>query len=226
MDEYVRNFLMTTAAKAQLDAMSTARQSGKKPRVKRTEHGDACKWCQSKVGTYDSPGSDVFERHSGCEGKITTEGYMSRNGLLGNYKKGAGPGAAAPIAPDGGQVVFRGVGSYNTGFGLGDMFGNALYVARDTNTAAKFGNVSKLSMPLKSKDILLVTTDNQLETLQLAGMKWAARTGNSVAVSDFMPAYLRSLGYKAVEVKASVDPLAGIAIIDPATIKKMQAQMK
>jgi len=223
MDEYIRNFLMTMAAKAQKDAMSTARQSGKKPTVTRTESSDACKWCRSKVGTYESPGSDVFERHGGCEGKITTKGYMSKNGLLGNYKKAGGPGAAAPIAPDGGQVVFRGTGANVSSAGL--ELGTGFYVARDTATAANFGNVAQLSLPLKSKDILLIASDNQYQKLILDAQKWAVRNGGSLDTNDFIPAYVRYLGYKAAEVAATVDPLGGIAVYDPAIIKKLQKQM-
>lgn len=223
MDEYIRNFLMSTAAKAQKDAMVTARQSGKKPTVTRTESGDACKWCRSKVGTYENPGSDVFERHGGCEGKIVTKGYMSKNGLLGNYKKPTGPGAAAPIAPDGGQVVFRGTGANVSPAGL--ELGTGFYVARDTATAANFGNVAQLSLPLKSKDILLIASDNQYQKLILDAQKWTVRTGGSLDTNDFIPAYIRYLGYKAAEVAASVDPLGGIAVYDPAIIKKLQKQM-
>jgi hypothetical protein len=223
MDEYIRNFLMSSAAKAQRDATTTARQSGKKPTVTRTEHSDACKWCQSKVGTYENPGSDVFERHGGCEGKIVTKGYGSRNGLLGNYKKNTGPGAAAPIAPDGGQVVFRGTGSNVSAGGL--ELGSGFYVARDTATAANFGNVAQLSLPLKSKDILLIASDNQYQKLILDAQKWAVRTGNSLDSNDFIPAYVRYLGYKAAEVAPTVDPLGGIAVYDAAVIKKLQKQM-
>lgn len=225
MDEYIKNFLMSSAAKAQGDATRTARQSGKRPTVTRTEHSDACKWCQSKTGTYTDPGSDVFERHGGCEGKIVTKGYGSRNGLLGNYKAGksAGPGAAAPIAPDGGQVVFRGTGRNVSPAGL--ELGNALYVARDSATAANFGNVAQLSLPLKSKDILLIASDNQYQKLILDAQKWAVRTGSSLDSNDFIPAYVRYLGYKAAEVAPTVDPLGGIAVYDPTIIKKLQKQM-
>lgn len=225
MDEYIKNFLMSTAAKAQKDAVVTARQSGKKPTVTRTEHSDACKWCQSKTGTYENPGSDVFERHGGCEGKITTKGYGSRNGLLGNYKAGKAPagGAAAPIAPDGGQVVFRGTGNNVSSAGL--ELGSGFYVARDTATASQFGNVAQLSLPLKSKDILLIASDNQYQKLILDAEKWAVRTGNSLDSNDFIPAYVRYLGYKAAEVAATVDPLGGIAVYDPAIIKRLQKQM-
>lgn len=226
MDEYIKNFLMSSAAKAQGDATRTARQSGKRPTVTRTEHSDACKWCQSKVGTYENPGSDVFERHGGCEGKITTKGYGSRNGLLNNYKAGksAGPGAAAPIAPDGGQVVFRGTGR-NVGNAGGLELGNGFYVARDTGTASQFGNVAQLSLPLKSKDILLISSDDQLDKLILEAQKWTVRTGGSLDNREFIPAYIRYLGYKAAEVSPTVDPLGGIAVYDPAIIKKLQKQM-
>lgn len=224
MDEYIRNFLMSNAAKAQKDAVTNARQSGKRPTVTRTEHSDACKWCQSKAGTYESPGSDVFERHGGCEGKIITKGYMSKNGLLGNYKGGKQPvGAAAPIAPDGGQVVFRGSGNNVSAAGL--ELGSGFYVARDTATAANFGNVAQLSLPLKSKDIILITSDNQYQKLILDAQRWAVRTGNSLDSNDFIPAYVRYLGYKAAEISPTVDPLGGIAIYDPAIIKKLQKQM-
>jgi hypothetical protein len=226
MEEYLKNFLMSSAAKAQKDAFTTARQSGKRTTVvERTEHGDACKWCQSKTGTYENPGSDVFERHGGCEGKIVTKGYRARNGLLNNYKaKGAGgPGAAAPIARDGGQVVYRGTGNNVSSAGL--ELGSGLYVARDTATAAQFGNVAQLSLPLKTKDILLIASDSQYEKLVLDAQKWAVRTGNSLDSNDFIPAYVRYLGYKAAEVSPKVDPLGGIAIYDPAIIKKMQKQL-
>lgn len=223
MDEYIKNFLMNTAAKAQKDAVTNARQSGKRPTVTRTEHGDACKWCQSKAGTYTDPSSDVFARHGGCEGKIETKGYMSRNGLLGNYKGGVAPSRTAPttgaVDSRGNQVVYRGTG--NNAGAAGPMFGNALYVARDQATASQFGEVATLSMPIKAKDILLVATDNQLDKLQLDAQRWAVRTGNSLDPNDYLPAYIRYLGYKAVEVKPTVDPFAGIAIIDPAVIRKM-----
>lgn len=224
MQEYVANFLMTMAAKAQMDATTTARQSGKRPTVTRTESGDACKWCRSKVGTYESPDSSVFERHGGCEGKIVTKGFRSRNGTLNNYKNKSGNvGAAAPIAPDGGQVVFRGTGNNVSAAGL--ELGRGFYVARDTGTAANFGNVSQLSLPLKSKDILFIASDNQYEKLVLDAQKWAVRTGNSLDANDFIPAYVRNLGYKAAEVAPAVDPLGGIAIYDPKIIQRLEAQM-
>lgn len=224
MEEYLRNFLMSSASKAQKDATTNARQSGKRPVVERTEHGDACKWCQSKVGTYENPSGEVFARHGGCEGRIITKGYGSRNGLLSNYKSGSFTSRTAEttgaVDSKGNQVVYRGVGGAPAG--RANMFGNALYVARDQSTASQFGNVAQLSMPIKASDILLIATDNALDKLQLDAQRWAVRTGASLDPNDYLPAYVLHLGYKAVEVKATVDPVAGIAIIDPKIIKKMQ----
>lgn len=224
MQEYIANFLMWSAAKAQKDAVTTARQSGKRPTMTRKESSDACKWCRGKAKTYegDIP-AEAYHRHGGCEGQIITEGFRSRNGLLNNYKKPSGPGAAAPIAPDGGQVVFRGTGNNVSAGGL--ELGTGFYVARDTATASNFGNVAQLSLPLKSKDIFLIATDNQYQKLILDAQKWTVRTGGSLDANDFIPAYVRYLGYKAAEVAASVDPLGGIAIYDPAIIKRLQKQM-
>lgn len=86
MEEYIENYLTSMATKAQRDSFINAKESKKFPTVKRTENGDACKWCRSLAGTYTNPSSDVFKRHGGCSGRIVTEGYKSRNGLLKNYK--------------------------------------------------------------------------------------------------------------------------------------------
>lgn len=87
LDQYVRNYVDTMAAKAQHDAMRNAKQSGKYPTVTRQMNGETCAWCKSLVGTYTNPDSEVFMRHRGCDCSIITEGYRSRNGLLKNYVK-------------------------------------------------------------------------------------------------------------------------------------------
>lgn len=87
LEEYVKNYLDYTASKAQHDAMKNAKESGKYPRVIRTTNGKTCKWCQSLAGVYDEPNADAFKRHGGCNCKIETQGYKSRNGLLNNYVK-------------------------------------------------------------------------------------------------------------------------------------------
>lgn len=87
LDEYVKNYIDNTIGLAQDHAVRTARQSGKVPIVIREESPDCCKWCRSKAGRHEDPDSSVFARHGGCEGRITTQGYRSRNGLLSNYVK-------------------------------------------------------------------------------------------------------------------------------------------
>ena len=87
LQEYVKNFLDYAASQAQHDAMRTARESGKHPRMTRTTNGKTCKWCQLKAGEYTNPPADAFHRHGGCDCNIVTEGYKTRNGLLDNYVK-------------------------------------------------------------------------------------------------------------------------------------------
>ena len=87
LDQQVRNFLDTTAAKAQYDASVNAKQSGKRTRIIRKMNGETCSWCESLAGTYENPDSEVFKRHRDCDCSIITEGYRTRNGLLNNYVK-------------------------------------------------------------------------------------------------------------------------------------------
>lgn len=84
---YVKNYLDNVTTKAQRDAMTNARQSGKRPTVTRSTVGDTCKWCQSKAGEYTDPSPDVFKRHRECDCPIVTKGFRSRNGDLKNYVK-------------------------------------------------------------------------------------------------------------------------------------------
>lgn len=224
LDEYLRQYVGGAINKAQGDAMRTARQSGKKPTVTRKEHGGACQWCRSLAGTYTDPPADVFLRHGGCGGNIVTEGYKSRNGLLDNYKRNpdAPAGPTPTLDKKGGQVVYRGTG--NNAPSRGNIMGNALYVARDKTTAANFGTPQQLSLPLKQKDILQITSDTQLTKLQLDAQRWSVKNGNITSPDQYLPAYLLSRGYKAAEIAPTVDPLAGIAVVDPKIIKKMQAK--
>ncbi len=85
LGEYVKSYLDHAASSAQHHAVKNARESGKHPRVIRTTNGKTCKWCQSKAGEYSDPPPDVFRRHGACDCNIRTEGFKSRNGLLGNY---------------------------------------------------------------------------------------------------------------------------------------------
>lgn len=85
--EYVKNFLDYSASQAQQDATRNARESGNYPRVIRTPNGKTCDWCKSMAGETSNPSSEMFRRHGGCDCNIRTEGYRTRNGLLGNYVK-------------------------------------------------------------------------------------------------------------------------------------------
>lgn len=196
LGEYLLNYLMYSATKAQHDAVRTARESGKHPTVTRTEHGDACKWCKSMAGTFTNPSSDVFKRHGGCEGKIETKGYKSRNGLLDNYKKGD------PV------TVYRGTG--NNAMPGTDLFGRAHYVARDKATAAEFGKVQAETLTISPKQIYTIASDAQYEAL----VRDAQRTFPAMDVQLSIPKLLQRRGFKAVEGTPGFDPLAGIAVFD------------
>lgn len=87
LDQTVKTYLDGMTAKAQQDAVTNARQSGKYTRVVRKLQGETCEWCRSLAGTYTNPDSEVFRRHRDCDCTIETEGYRSRNGLLDNYVK-------------------------------------------------------------------------------------------------------------------------------------------
>lgn len=89
----VRNFLDNAALKAQSDASTNARQSGKRTRVIR-KLGRTEKTCEYCIGLADnspyegdSIKPEIFGRHRACDCEIITEGYKTRNGLLGNYVK-------------------------------------------------------------------------------------------------------------------------------------------
>lgn len=196
LQEYINNYLNYAATKAQNDAASNARQTGKHPRVIRTEHANACKWCKSLEGSFDDPSPDVFKRHGGCEGKIITEGYKTRNGLLGNYKKGDK------------ITVYRGTGE-NAEPGT-DLFGKAHYVARDKATAAKFGKVKEETLTISPKQIYTIKNDAQYEAL----VRDAQHNYVGMDTQQSIPKLLKKRGFKAIEGTPEFDPLAGIAVFD------------
>jgi hypothetical protein len=203
LDEYVDNYLVSMASKAQHDSVKNARQSNKHPTVRRTESGDACKWCRSMAGTHTNPSSDVFKRHGGCEGKIVTEGFRTRNGELSNYKRGEK------------VTVYRGVGSGTNVQGT-DLFGSAHYVARDQSTAAQFGKVKAETLTISPKQIYTIRSDAQYEAL----VRDAQREYMGMDVQKAIPKLLQKRGFKAVEGTPGFDPLAGIAVFDEKLISK------
>lgn len=202
LQEYINNYLNYAATKAQSDATTNSRQSGGHPRVTRTEHAKACKWCKSLEGTYDDPPADVFKRHGGCEGQIVTEGYKTRNGQLGNYKKGE------PI------TVYRGEGK-NAVPGT-DMFGRAHYVARDAATAKNFGTVHAETLTINPKQIYTIASEPQYQALVRDALREYAGVDPQIAI----PKLLLNRGFKAVEGTPEFDPLAGIAVLDPKLISQ------
>lgn len=119
-----------------------------------------------------------------------------------------------------GQQVYRGEGQ-NVESPEALMFGDAFYVARDAGTAANFGTVRSLRLPITMKDIYIIRSDKQLDAFQLAAQKWAMGAGVEMNSAVYLPAYIRHLGYKAGEVLPHVDPLGGIGVVDPKTIKKL-----
>lgn len=88
LDEYLTNYIDSTIGKAQNDAFKNAKESGKFPTVDRQTVGSKnCPWCIEKAGEYVNPSQSVFLRHGGCDCRIITAGYKTRNGLLDNYVK-------------------------------------------------------------------------------------------------------------------------------------------
>lgn len=87
VNEYVKNYIDSVIAMAQRDATKNAYQSGKRPTVTREIVKETCAWCRERAGVHVDPGPEIFARHGGCDCRIITEGYNSRNGLLKNYVK-------------------------------------------------------------------------------------------------------------------------------------------
>lgn len=85
--EYIKNYVDSVIAMAQRDATTNARQSGKRPTVIREIVKETCGWCRERAGVHVDPDPSIFQRHGGCDCRITTQGYNSRNGLLKNYVK-------------------------------------------------------------------------------------------------------------------------------------------
>lgn len=92
--------------------------------------------------------------------------------------------------------------------------GNGYYVARDKTTAGAFGTVQEVKLPLNKKDILFISSQEQYQEL----VNEAIRLYPGMNFNDAFPRLIISKGYRAVEMKASIDPLAGIAIYDKTII--------
>lgn len=202
LEEYINNYLVSSASLAQKDAYKNAKQTKKFPKVTRTESSDACKWCRSKVGSYSDPSSDVFARHGGCEGKIVTEGYKSRNGLLGNYKE--------PV-----KTKFYRTEGNTIGSG-GDLFGEGYYVYRNKNQIPKGLKADTPVINIAPNQIYTIKNDAQYEAL----IRDAQRSYPTLDTQKSIPKLMQKRGFKAVEGTPEYDPLAGMVVYDPKLIVK------
>lgn len=103
-----------------------------------------------------------------------------------------------------------------------NFLGDAFYVAEDYGTAAQYGKVHELTLPLKSQAIMDVKTNKQYEELVQNAIQHAVDTGGDIDTFKAIPQYIMDLGYKAARIFPAVDPNAGIGIVDPKTIKKVK----
>jgi hypothetical protein len=91
-----------------------------------------------------------------------------------------------------------------------DELGVGTYVAKDAETAGKFGKVAELKVSLKPSDILKINSQKEFEEFTENAIK---RFPN-LDVAKAKTAYAKSLGYKAIRASKEFDPLGGINIID------------
>jgi len=121
-------------------------------------------------------------------------------------------------------TVYHGVGN-NTESPYTDILGNSFYVARDKKLAAEFGKTSKLKLPFGEKDILLINDDEHYSQLIGDSIRFAVATKADPNTTFAIPNYINHLGYKAAEIPASVDPMAGIAVTNPESIAAIVKQL-
>ncbi len=110
--------------------------------------------------------------------------------------------------------VYHGTGTNGAITEGTDIFGEAFYVARDKETAGKFGEVSKATLSIRPSQMLTIRNEADHEKLINASIR--AFPGES---QKAIPQYVQSLGYKAVEGTSAFDPLAGIAVYDKKLVR-------
>jgi len=120
--------------------------------------------------------------------------------------------------------VFHGEGK-NSNSPYTDILGNSFYVARDKKLAAEFGKTTKLKLPFGEKDVLLIADDQQYSQLIGDSIRFAVATKADPNTTFAIPNYINHLGYKAAEIPASVDPMAGIAVTNPEAIATIVKQL-
>jgi hypothetical protein len=91
-----------------------------------------------------------------------------------------------------------------------DELGTGTYVAKDVETASKFGKVTELNVSLKPSDILKINSQKEFEEFTRKAIKKFPK----LSVAEAKTAYAKSQGYKAIRASKEFDPLGGINIID------------
>ena len=106
------------------------------------------------------------------------------------------------------------------------MFGDAFYVDRTRAQAAYFGETIVKFPDINLPDSLIykITTQDQFDDFTKEAIKYAVAQGSSLDTQKAIPAYIKHLGFKAAEVSENLDPLGGVAVVDP-KLKKILSQM-
>lgn len=120
-----------------------------------------------------------------------------------------------------GKQVYQGKGGLADKMINGvDELGAGTYVAKDVETASKFGSVSKIKSNLKPSEILNIKSQKDFE----AFTKNAIRQFPDLDVAKAKTAYAKSQGYKAISASKEFDPLGGINVIDKSVLKSQSLE--
>lgn len=129
--------------------------------------------------------------------------------------------------PDAEMDFWRGEGAdlaSSAKFGT-NFFGEGTYVAWTKSQARNFGDeIIKLpNVPIGDAFILHIDNQAQYEALVNGAIKWASKNGRNTATNVAVPAYARSLGFKAIGASESFEPYGGVNIIDKKLAKAVRA---
>lgn len=211
----------------------------------------ACEFCRTYAGRTKTIGTnftsvgDVITGHDGGQMRIEY-GDIDTPPLHPNCTCSLVPSGDSAILPDGEDFKFKPLGEEgfvrlpsrenkklevfhgdgaNVNDPARDVFGDAFYVARDKALAEQYGVVSKLQLPFSEKQIYRLKTDDDFTGFLNAAQKHAVRTGGDLDPANYIPEYVRHLGYKAVEATEAVVPGGGIAVVDKKAIAALTSQM-
>lgn len=91
--EIIREYFNVVLARVEEQVFKNAGSLGKNPTLTRKMTGwETCEWCRRLAGTYSAATfteipREAFQRHDGCDCKITLSGGKIRRQVLNNYKK-------------------------------------------------------------------------------------------------------------------------------------------